>query len=216
MRYLIVVLLLLLPGCVSDAGYERLNAFSASLTREAVPEDSPLYNAVEVGEILGGRRDSDSYTGAGGMIATRDLFKTSSFKEYLSGALERRGLLAADGGAYLVEADIKKAQTPSFIFNKATVSSEVIYQLVEKETGEVVFRDSVEAVGEASFSDSLIQPTRIGLAIGYAQAESVKVFVNALVDNFHPDLESGPDGAAPEPAPVSDQGEPSAAEETGS
>ena len=81
--------------------------------------------------------------------------------------------LAAQAGVrYSLQNPFAYASSKAFIFNRATVTSEVQYQLAEIASGEVVFIETIEAVGEASFKDSLVQPTRIGLAIGYSQAEN--------------------------------------------
>jgi hypothetical protein len=172
MRYFLMALVVGLAGCVTEQGTQRLVEFAAEVSRDAVPESSPLFESVSIGEIHGGREGSAS---------SAETARDEDFTRALTTALSDRGMLAVEPSRYTLHARIVRSDYPFMAMSLIEVTTEVEYTMVDNASGETVFKRVVTVMESTGFRESPIFATRIALSTVKSLASNATNAVDQIV-----------------------------------
>lgn len=157
-------------GCASSAQMQNM-VYHADKTVNG-KFDPALHQTVAVKKVAGGESTNPLWTSEIG---------NPEFRGALSQSLKEAGLLAEAGTAkYALSAELVKVDKP-LIGLDMTVTTQVRYTLVAKDTGKPVFSEVITAPYTATFSDSALAVKRLRLANEGSARKNIGDFLNALV-----------------------------------
>ena len=189
LRRLLVFLLgaLALSACASPA--EMQNMVVARQPVVIAEPNSSFRNALAIARIDGGETTNPLWTSE---------IDGAAFQGALRESLEQNDLLAKTlpSSRFDLYATLGSVNQP-FIGLDMTVSSTVMYRVVERKTKLNWFKDSVFASYTAKFSDSLIGIQRLRFANEGSIRENIKEFIRRLVKT-QPPAGSKPDTSSSE------------------
>lgn len=162
----------LLVGC---ANAPRTTALVAPLTAQTlVTESNPLFRAVAVGQITGGRET--------GLVGDSQV-SNAAFAQALSTSLNLALLRAdpvRDAPRYRLDAQIVSLEQPQLQI-AITATATIAYRLRRVSDDAVVFEETISTQFTAELRDTLIRAERFRLAAEGAVQENVAQFMNRLV-----------------------------------
>ncbi|MDJ0388061.1 hypothetical protein QMO56_08035 [Roseomonas sp. E05] len=169
LRALILVVLLPLAACASPADPGAMTAAVSEAT--LLPAGSGLQQAVQVGQVAGGRE-------------THPLWKSdvssTDFAEALRRSLRAHAMLASEAGSYRLDAELLRINQPFAGFDME-VSAEVRYRLVRLRDNATVFDQTITRPYVANWSSAFVGVERLKLANEGAIRENIGAFIAALV-----------------------------------
>lgn len=156
-----------LAACAQPARVSQMAV--QNVLAPVVASNPSLLGSMTVGEVSGGSATNPIW------LSKVD---NPQFKEALERSLEFNGLLAAAAPAsrFQVSATLIELQQPLIGFS-LTVTSRVMYRVVESNGGREVMREELVTPYTAEFSSSLIAVERLRLANEGAIRESIKRFL---------------------------------------
>lgn len=137
------MVMLLTTGCIgiTEENIAFIDSFKENWERAPASDNSNLYGAIEVGKISGVAKRAnraDSYT---------NLYQEDQFRRALEIRLTERKMYAAEGARYRLDANVRKDDLRgnflAYGWSDLTMRSEVIYTLIDNETGTVVFEETI-------------------------------------------------------------------------
>lgn len=180
-----------LSACTTGA---RRGALTAPLTEATLIDSAhPLFQAVVVGAVTGGR--TTDLVGAS-QISSVD------FRRALQTSLDVRAMFADEDpvapqdARFLLEATIEQVEREILDIN-VDVTTVILYELTDIDTGAVLFVRRVRATYEAPFTDSFIRSERFRLANEGSGQANISAFLDALAA----DVAQRPEAYAPPPEP---------------
>ena len=187
-RFLVFFLgVLALSACASPA--EMQNMVVARQSVVTAEPNSSFKNALAIARIDGGQTTNPLWTSE---------VDGAAFRGALRASLEQNELLAKTlpSSRFDLFATLGSLNQPFFGLDM-TVSSTVLYRVVERKTQLNWFKDSVFASYTATFSDSPIGVQRLRLANEGSIRENIKEFIKRLV-RTRPPIGSKPDTSSSE------------------
>jgi hypothetical protein len=174
MRLALIALTFGLAGCVTvtEQGKAQLDNFVETVRREPLPEASPLYQAVEIGPIKGGRV---------GNATSNSVAREKDVQTSLSTALSARKALASGAGRYRLDTKILESSYPYLAMTTVEVTTRIEYALVEVSSGKTVFRTTVEAKEATPFESSPIYAIRIAFSTAQSLTENATIALDQIV-----------------------------------
>jgi hypothetical protein len=160
-----------LSACASPA--EMQNMVVAQQTIETSSLNTPFKNALVIASVKGGENTNPLWTSE---------VDGAAFQGALNISLEKNDLLAKTPSASRFDlfATLGSIDQPIFGLDM-TVSSTVVYRVVERETQLDWFNDSVFASYTATFSDAVIGVQRLRFANEGSIRENIKEFIKRVV-----------------------------------
>ena len=131
--------------------------------------DQALKKQVNVDHVNGGEETNPAWTSE---ISNED------FKQALKASLKSQGLFS-DNGKYLLSAHLVKVDQPMFGLD-FTVTTHIEYQLTNKETNEVVFKELVVTPYTATMGDAFMGIERLRLANEGSGKKNIKNLLSEL------------------------------------
>jgi len=163
---------LALTACASAS---KPGAMIAELTDETIIGDnSPLREAVSIGDITGGKETNPLWTSE---------VSSQAFAEALRQSFAAHAMLATDAGAYRLDAQMLKLKQPFAGFNM-TVTSTVNYTLTDLESGDVVFEESITEAYKAKTSDAFLGVERLRLANEGSIRTNIATLIKLMVEQL--------------------------------
>jgi hypothetical protein len=171
-KLFILLSALALTACASAS---KPGAMIAELTDETIIDDnSPLREAISVGEITGGKETNPLWTSK---------VSNEGFAEALRQSFAAHAMLATQDGAYRLDAEMMKLKQPIMGFN-ATVTSTVSYTLTDLETDDVVFEEIVTEAYTAKMGDALLGVERLRLANEGSIRTNIATLIKLMIEQL--------------------------------
>ena len=146
---------LALTGCATAARTDAMVASSA-VTPIATNASRKLLGNIAISDVTGGSSTNPLWVSKVG---------GAEFEKALEASLKSVGFLSENrqSGDYKLVADLREVKQP-VIGLDMTVTSRVEYQLIERSTGNSVFRETIAAPYTAKMSDSFLGYERLRIA----------------------------------------------------
>lgn len=169
--FLLLLAALALAACAQKARVTQMSTDVVAAYRIAASPE--MQGAFRLGEVTGGEVTYPFWMSKVG---------TPEFAQALEHSFHVNGLLAptADAATYRVDADLSKLDQP-LMGADFTVTSTVLYRVVEIATETPYFKKSVTVSYTASFSDSVFGATRLQFANEGAIRLNIETFIKKLV-----------------------------------
>jgi hypothetical protein len=166
---LLVATVALLSACATAA---KVDSMSMSATeRYYYQPDRPLSGRITVGTVTGGKDTNPMWTSEIG---------GAEFSAALRDSLETARLLNSTALAdFEIDAELLRVDQPMFGFT-FNVNTEVLYTLRDKQSGEIVLREPIHAVGTATTGDAFAGVKRLRIATEKSAQENIKRIVDIL------------------------------------
>lgn len=158
----------IIAGCASPARVGQMTAAASELKASL---ETPLRGNVSVGAVRGGKETNPM------MISEVD---GMSFQKALEASLLAVGLFSSESNSrYRLSANLLGLDQP-VMGASMTVTAIVNYELVEKETGKTLYKETIALPYTASFSDALMGVERLRLA----NEGAVRTNISKLIDDL--------------------------------
>ncbi|WP_460019406.1 hypothetical protein [Magnetospira thiophila] len=170
-----IFVLLLLVGCASPAEIQNMIISEKALIRA---HPVPFKDSLIIALVDGGESTNPMWTSE---------VSNSGFRGALQGSLEKSSLLAPGlpESRFDLYATLNELNQPLFGLD-LTVSSQVKYRVVERDSKKTWFDELVSAAYTATFSDSPLAVQRLRLANEGSIRENIKQFIQRLVESSSP------------------------------
>ena len=152
---LALVVCLSVTSCATSIGAISGAMVPALQEDTIIDSNSPLFGAVSVGEVTGGQ-ETNPYTGPN--------VSNEALKEALVRTLSTHAMYVGGEGKYLVDVELLSLQVPSFGLS-FKVTSEVRYTLIQIETPQTIFQETVIEDYTVSSKEVRVATERARIAI---------------------------------------------------
>jgi hypothetical protein len=157
-----------LSGCATPASEEGM---TVALTPAIQAAPQALRGQVAVKDVSGGRETNPLWMSNVG---------SDGFRSALAASLKKAGLAGSDEASrYLVAATIQNVEQPLMGFN-LTVTMTVDYQLIERATNTVAWKETVTRPYTAGVGDAFLGTERLRLANEGAARANIATFLELL------------------------------------
>lgn len=167
---LVVLASLSLAACASGA---KPGAMMVPVTEAAlIDASSPLYKAIAVGNVTGGKKTNPMWTSE---------VSNEAFIEALTQSLSAHTMLAVEGAKYQLTAELLEVKQPLMGFN-LTVTSKVKYTLTAVDGGAVLFQKEIVTPYTAKMGEAFVGVERLRLANEGSIRTNIQDLINALME----------------------------------
>ncbi len=175
-QILVLVGLAVLTGCAAPAETSRMTVLRTEATKSYAT--TPFYQAMSIAEVTGGEATNPAWTSEVGQ---------PEFAEALKLSLQGNELLAKNNKEpkFALTADLQQVDQPLFGLD-LTVTSAVLYRVVESATKAVWFDELVKVSYTAKFSDSVLAVQRLQYANEGSIKKNIRTFLDRLVQTKSP------------------------------
>lgn len=157
-----------LSGCATPASEQGMTV-AVTPAIQAAPE--ALRGQVAVKDVSGGKETNPLWISNVG---------SDGFRNALAASLKKAGLAGSDEASrYLVAATIQNVEQPLMGFNM-TVTMTVDYQLIERSTNTVAWKETVTRPYTATVGDAFVGTERMRLANEGAARANIASFIELL------------------------------------